>query len=401
MKTNHEPERGMALAMALLVSIVIFGITGSYFMLSIGGYQNSTCELACVQVRRAAEDGLNLSIAELKSQVDPGADGIGNLVTTRPDGCTLTVTAQRTSPSLFAIHSVAVLTRARYGADVVAEIFPSQQINFAPKAAISTRGPVITTGGITIDGRDWNFAGSAVVGPGTWGILSTGSIANTGSSTVGGNGIAPSRPPQPGTQLGGYSWADGINQDGDPGIDEEAWDGVDNDNDGLIDEDTNSYPINPDVACHLPTDTLRQSAIWYGTYYTSPAQIQAAIVANGNRLPSGAVIFCDFPTWDPVDFGSTYNDQPSIFVHHNASGTATMKNVHGKFKGLMLMDTLDHLNANVILLGAVMSFAPANATNALGNGTAFIRFSSAAIANLPLVGALKVRIRSWNRAATQ
>src|SRR5262249_30078335 len=155
--------------------------------------------------------------------------------------------------------------------DMVADIAPGQTINFTPNAAISTRGPVITTGGITIDGRDWNFAGTAVVGPGTWGILTTGSIANTGSSNVGGNGIAPSTPPPHGTQLGGYNWCDGINQDGDGATDEEAWDGIDNDGDGLIDEDTNTYPTTPDIACHLEPDTLRQSAIWYGTYYTSPA----------------------------------------------------------------------------------------------------------------------------------
>src|SRR5262249_30146659 len=159
-----------------------------------------------------------------------------------------------------------------------------------------------TTGGITIDGRDWNLAGTAVVGPGTWGILSTGIISNTGSSMVGGNGIAPGRPAPPGTEMGGFSWADGIDQDGDGATDEEAWDGIDNDNDGLIDEDTNSYPFNPDVACHLPVGTLQQTAIWTGTYYTSPAQLEAAIVANGNKLPSGVVIYCDFPTWDPADY---------------------------------------------------------------------------------------------------
>ena len=75
-----------------------------------------------------------------------------------------------------------------------------------------------------------------------------------------------------------------------------------------------------------------------------------------------------------------------------------MQNVHGKFKGLMLMDHLDHLNANVVLLGAGAAFAPANESNALGNGDAYIRFSSAALAQLPLVGEMKVRIKCWHRA---
>ena len=93
---------------------------------------------------------------------------------------------------------------------------------------------------------------------------------------------------------------DGINQDADSAIDEEAWDGVDNDNDGMIDEDTHTYPLDPDIACHLPTGALKQTAMFYGTYYTSPAQLQAVIVANGNRLPERRIIYCDFPTWNPA-----------------------------------------------------------------------------------------------------
>jgi hypothetical protein len=284
---------------------------------------------------------------------------------------------------------------------MIVEIYPSEPVVLTPSGSLSTRGPVVTTGGITIDGRDWNLAGTAVVGPGTWGIMTTGSISNTGSSKVGGNGIAPGKPPPPGTQLGGYNWSDGINQDGDAATDEEAWDGIDNDGDGFIDEDTNTYPANPDLACHLAPDTLRQTAIWTGTYYTSGAQLQAAIAANGDRMPGGVVIYCDFPTWDPADYGGTFNDPPSILVHHNATGTAAMKNIHGKFKGLMLVDTLDHLNANVVILGAVMSFAPANATNAIGNGNAYIRYCTAALLSLPLVGDLKVRVRSWSRSVAQ
>jgi hypothetical protein len=401
MRSTHENEKGTALAMALFISIVLFGIAAAYFSLSFGGYENSTREMACVQARLAADDGLDLAIAEVKSLVDPGGDGLGDLTTTAPDGRTITVAVERVSTSLFELHSVAVLARARSGADMVAEIAPSQELEFSPEAAVCTRGPVITTGGICIDGRDWNFGGTAVVGPGTWGILSTGTIANTGSSMVGGNGIPPAKPAPPGTQLGGYTWSDGVNQDGDGATDEEAWDGIDNDVDGLIDEDTNSYPSDPDVACHLPPGTLKQTAIWYGTYYTTPAQLEAAILAAGNKFPGGAVIFCDFPTWNPADFGSSFNDEPSILVHHNPAGSATMNNIHGKFKGLALVDTLDHFNANVVLLGAMMSFAPAGQTNALGNGNAYFRFSSAAIANLPLVGALKVKIRSWNRSVAQ
>ena len=97
MRTDFERQKGMALAMALLISITIFGICGAYFTLSIGGCENSSRELSNVQARKAADDGLNLSLAEIKSLADPGGDGLGALTATAPDGRTITVSVNRVS----------------------------------------------------------------------------------------------------------------------------------------------------------------------------------------------------------------------------------------------------------------------------------------------------------------
>lgn len=90
--TSHS-QAGTALATALLVSTILFGIAGSYLTLSYGGYENSCRELATVEARLAAEDGIQLSIAELKTGVDAAGDGLGNLTSTGTNGGTVTVTA--------------------------------------------------------------------------------------------------------------------------------------------------------------------------------------------------------------------------------------------------------------------------------------------------------------------
>jgi hypothetical protein len=89
-------------------------------------------------------------------------------------------------------------------------------------------------------------------------------------------------------------------------------------------------------------------------------------------------------------------------VHHNATGTAQMKNVHGLFCGLVLADFVTHLNGDLVMLGALMSFGDDSIGNAFGNGNAKVKLCTAALNNLPsLAGNNAVRIKSWNRSAAQ
>jgi hypothetical protein len=390
------------MVVALLVTFMMFGIAGTYLVLSHGGFENSTVELATVQARLAAEDGIHLSIAELKSGVDAGGDGLGTLTSTAADGRTVTVNATPLGGNLYQIHSVGVLRRARAGADVLAETIPAGSLSFNARAAITAEGPVTTLGNITVDGRDWNITGTAVVGPGGFGISSMGTITNGGNSKVGGNGIPPAKPPPPGTQEPLADWSDGVDQDVDASTDEEAFDGADDDGDGMIDEDTNDYPESPDVMLGLPPNTLRNAAIASGTYCATQAAYDAMITANGGNVPGGVIIYCDFDTWLPVQLGNVFNSPPSVIVHHNATGTAQMKNVHGKFCGLLLADFVTHLNGDFVLLGALMSFGDDAIGNAFGNGNAFVKLCTAALNNLPSAGgSTAVRIRSWNRAVAQ
>ena len=304
-----DKEQGAALVTALLTGFMLFGIAGSYLVLCHGGFENSTRERATVEARLSAEDGVQLSIAELKSGVDADGDGFGNIATTGADGRTINVTATNLGGNLYRLHSVAVLQRARHAADVVAERVPTGMISFSPRAAITAQGPVTTLGSIVVDGRDWNLTGTAVVGPGLFGISSMGTITNSGNSKVGGNGLLPAKPPPAGSQEPSASWIDGVDQDGDGATDEELFDGVDNDGDGLIDEDTHGYPKDPDVELNLAPGTLKAAAVAMGTYFTSQAQVDAAIAANGGVFPGGKIVYCDFPVWLPVNLGSAFNNR--------------------------------------------------------------------------------------------
>ena len=139
-----------------------------------------------------------------------------------------------------------------------------------------------------------------------------------------------------------------------------------------------------------------------GTYFTTQAQVDASIAASGGKMPSGKIIYIDFSPWLPANLGTSFNTSPSVIVHHNSTGTALMKNVHGSFLGLMLVDGVSHLNGDFTLVGALMSFAPASYGNAFGNGNANIKISTAALANLPTTGsAANVRIKAWERAVAQ
>jgi hypothetical protein len=267
------------------------------------------------------------------------------------------------------------------------------------RAAITARGPVLTTGSISIDGRNWNQSGTSLNGPGVFGISTTQSFSRSGASTVGGNGVAPAKADGPDIVEQNASWADGVDDDGDGFIDEEAFDGIDNDGDGLIDEDVNSYPNNPDVAFGLPIGSLKQMAMAAGTYFSSQAAIDAYIAANGGNFPGGQIIYAEFASWLPVNMGSQLNADPTIVIHHIPSGMAVAKNLHGALKGMFITDFVEHINGDFLLVGALMSFAPDAMGNAYGNGNALIKYSSEVLGMLPNSTLdVQVRIHSQNFA---
>lgn len=362
-------ERGSALAMAILSTTMLFGISTAYFTLSTGGATTASSEVTGVEAKVYADEGIQRSIAELKAGVDADHDGLGSLSRTGSDARTLSVVCTDLGGGLFRIHSCAHLRRANAGVNVVAQRIPPTPIAYSGRGAITANGPVTTTGNITVDGRDWNGTGTAIVGPGPYGISTTQLITNSGSSSVGGRGLAPARPPPAGSQEQNASWGSG-------------------------------YPSGPDVMLGMASGSLKSLAQAQGTYFTTQNALEAYVAANGGNVPGGAIVFADFATWDPVNLGGALNTTSSIIVHHTSTGMAQMKNLHGFFKGLVLCDFVQHLNGDFLLLGGLMSFGDQAFGNAFGNGNAVVKYSTQALSQLPAATTVTtMKIRSWGVAA--
>lgn len=399
---SKNSESGTALVAGMALTAVMVGAAALYLLVSHNGYEMSKRELDAARAQLASEEGLHLVMAELKTGVDSDGNGVGTIEFTGPDGRIARATATDLGGNLYRLISVGTVPRAALGTQVLAELIPSLGLSFPARAAITANGPVTTRGNIEIDGRNWDSSGATVVGPGVFGISSSQGINNTGSSSVGGNGIAPLDPPDPASLEENASWADGIDDDGDGMVDEEAFDGIDNDGDGAIDEDTNDYPSSPDVFFKLSEGTLKSAAQAAGTYFATESALNAWIAANGGQIPGGVLVFIDFQTWQPADFGNQFNDPPSVIIHHRPAGDALIKNLHGAFKGLLITDFVEHINGDSSILGSLMSFSDEAYGNAYGNGNAEVRYSSSVLGSLPPVfPTTQVRVLSWSRAASQ
>jgi hypothetical protein len=400
MMRTDRGDRGAALVTSLFITFALVASSITYVSLSYSGYEASGREIAGVRARLAADDGLHLAMAELKSGVDAGGDGLGTVLFTGPDGRVAAAAATDLGGNLFRLHARGEVPRARLGSDMIVQLIASESLGFPPRAAITAQGEVTTLGNIEVDGRDHDDTGSSVIGPGSFGISSMNGISVQGSSTTGGNGLPPTGDPGASIIEEFALWHDNIDNDGDGSVDEELFDGLDDDGDGLVDEDTSGYPESPDAMLGLPPGSLKAFAMARGTYFSSEAELDAYIDAHDDNIPGGQIIYADFDTWLPAQMGDQLNDPPSILIHHNPTGTALMKNVHGSFKGLILADYVEHLDGDMIVVGALMSFSDESYGNAFGNGNARVYLSSAVLGNLPSGSpTAKVRVHSWSRSA--
>lgn len=401
-------ESGVALISGLIIVVVLVGASVTYLSLSYGGFESSSREVQGMRARMAAEEGLNLAMAELREDVDADSDGLGT-ITRQLNGRTVSVVATAVSlgateldPDLYNLHALGATPQGTIGIDALVEVAPLDPVFFPFEAAITAQGPVDTSGNINIDGRDHDWTGANVVGPGVSGISTTSNINNRGSSSVGGNGFPPTSPPAPGAQEENADWADGLDNDGDGAIDEEPFNGLDDDGDGAIDEDLSSFPDSPDVLFGLEEGTLKDAAIFMGTYFTSQADLEAYVTANGGNIPGGKIIYADFNLWEPVQLGGSLNDPPSILIQHGPAGNYEMKNIHGAFRGLVVADFVTHINGTFLLVGGMISFADDAVGNTYGNGDAEILYSSEVLSRLP--SAERVRdmyVHSWHRSVSQ
>ncbi|MCK9426965.1 MAG: hypothetical protein M0Q21_13095 [Ignavibacteriaceae bacterium] len=226
----------------------------------------------------------------------------------------------------------------------------STTIPTAVQAGISTRNAVATSGNMTIDGRNHDLNGALISGSGTYGIWTTSTINQSGSSDIGGTysgtDYAPSHPANANAKKSSGTYPSG------------------------------SFPDTPDKvlggsSAGFSEGTLKNIAISHADgsqYVTNPSSLTSPLAGvTYVELSSGG-------TWQSMNISGT-----GILIVHNTAGNAIMKNLNsGTFKGIIIADDIIHVHTSII--GAVIGLsASPSEGNSLGNGNGSIKYSKEAI----------------------
>jgi hypothetical protein len=227
---------------------------------------------------------------------------------------------------------------------------PQWYIPGATKAAITANNPVLTLGNITVDGRDHSKTGTLLAGAGTYGVWTTKTYTQSGSSRVGGTysgtDYAPAKPGNANTYAQNQTWPGG-------------------------------YPGTPDSLLGGPAmgfpegfvKAVAQSGYNGSQYVTNPSTL---------HYPLSGVTYVELPsagTWQSMDITGS-----GILIVHNTSKNAIMKNLNsGTFVGLMIVDDLVHFHGATLIGGAVCLSANPSEGNCIGNGNGDVLYSREAI----------------------
>ncbi|MBI1805715.1 MAG: hypothetical protein HYR76_01535 [Ignavibacteria bacterium] len=230
--------------------------------------------------------------------------------------------------------------------------------NGGVRGVITTHNRITTGGNVTIDGRDHDTSGTVLPNQGMFGVWTTDTLIQGGSSTIGGTNIrgvdyAPvGKTPGPDTSI-------------------------------IRQKQPGPYPGTPDSVMGgavngYPEGTLKsiaQSGINGSQYVTSPTFL---------TYPLRGVTYVELPDTNAAIFWNPCNIRGSgILICHNASKTAFMKDIQpSTFYGLLIADDIAHINSTFTVYGAVVGLTSNPSTvNDLGNGNSKVLFSSIAIEN--------------------
>ncbi|MBN1602077.1 MAG: hypothetical protein JW915_10730 [Chitinispirillaceae bacterium] len=258
-------------------------------------------------------------------------------------GGAFTVTCSTTTMDTVVIFSTGYKGKDTSKIEVVAYIDPDSWHRWV-KGAVTARTSVNTLGKIEIDGRDYDTSsiyGTCMENGGVVGVAAGGSVSAGGASRIGGNFTEPQE-----TVINGETVEQNI--------------------------DTTDYPQTPEDLLGM---TSAQLAAYKWT--KSPPSDYVGIVYSET----------------PYDFAG------GIMILHNSSGTASLGNYHGHFKGLIIADEVKHFNGGSSVLGAVFMLGKTIGGNCFGNGAARIHYSSQMLAKvmklIPTTGRRTVNVVSW------
>jgi hypothetical protein len=232
----------------------------------------------------------------------------------------------------------------------VAIVPPVSATTVALQGGISSNCSIETKGNMVIDGRNHDLNGALIANTGIYGVWTTSSLNQSGSSKIGGTksstDYAPSKPANSNIVKTSGSLPSG------------------------------SFPDSPDKffggsSAGFPEGTMKDFAISGANgsqYVTDPDNLTTPLTGiTYVELPSG-------DTWQSMDISGT-----GVLVVHNAAGNAIIKNLNsGTFKGIIIADDIIHVHTSIY--GAVIGLSshPSDG-NCLGNGNGSILYSKDAV----------------------
>lgn len=318
-------EKGIVLAALYMILAVIMVVLASFYGYAWSEHQGSLRFEQGSQAFFLAESAIDQKITEL--EVGNPAN-IQNLALGRGAFSTTYNAATRIMTGTALVNDS---TR-----QIVVTI--NQQPAVAVRAAVAIQGIPQTGGTLTVDGRDYNPNGVLTGGPGVFGVSTTNpTVRQTGSSKIGGSGVAPSRPADPvALEVNAPAMANTP----------EAFLGL---QPGAL--DSYKTPVLP--------------AVKKGIIYVTQS-ITSLDLSNPDGTPG-----------------------TGILIVHNDVGNAMMKDLRGNFKGMIITDNILHIHG--VILGAVAALDHTTG-HQLGNGTGDVLYSSQVLSNL---GVGTVTPTSW------
>ena len=326
MKTFLKNEKGMMLIWFYLLITVLLIMGGSLYALSFQESSLIKIDQTRDKAFYLAEAGLDQKLQELRS------GNTSNVTSTSLGEGTYSVTYDATTKQVQSTGTVDGLSKTVIA--VVQKTLPP-----GVKGALTSEGDISFSGNIQIDGRDHDSSGDLTGDSGTYGASAGGTVTQSGSSDIGGNGIAPASPANPAT----------IEQN------------------------------QTDNAWTTPEELLGVSAGSLDSYKTSSTP----------TFPMSGIVYYTGTGLTAPDFGTSSSPSTGILILHNTTSNALLKNVHGVFKGLIIADNVVHINGNANIIGAVIA---KTSTQTTGDGSAEVEYSSAILQDLPTAN---YAIASW------
>ncbi len=391
--STSAAERGSALATTMFAVVLMVGTTGAFLAVTQARSQEQVAHLERERGRRATNGGIGIKLAQLSK--DSTATGV---ISGRMADGTLyaagAIVVSGSTSGLFRVGGYSESGRASHRVSLLVQQETEPVSGYFPGGVVAN-GEVRLNGNITIDGRDFEYDGASVVGSGVYGVHTRSTLLIAGAAAVGGNNQAPSGSETSQNRVENATWGDGTDANGN----------------GVIDPEEEAFPSSEDAVFGLPPGTLKNMARSSGTYFASATEWTNYVSyynSNNLPLPGGVVFYLDFiDSTLNIDFPNAMSDPPSIFVNHvrdpnatdphDPAGIAQLNNIHGKFRGVMIVDAVKHFNGGFEIIGGIVSLATQDYGNVFGNGNAHIKYSKKVLNRLPRVAKAgsPFRVLSW------